>query len=311
MINRDNSIHSIIKISCVREGERTLLKDGLFDIPYKVVHYGSKLLSKHLELMMMCASPGIMDGDSLDITIHCKENSEMLLFSQSYNKLHPMKKGASQHMKIHVEKDAILQYIPHPAIPFKESIFDIFNEAHVEASGHLILADIISGGRIHSDEKFQFTRIHSRSKIHYDKKLILYDNQLLEPGKQNLEDLFFFEGFSHQATLVVVTEHASEIKDEMDEMFKEQFTDLKYGFTLCNDKTIMLRALGSSGDAIHKWLTNIGDMCRSYINFKKAEEASKEEALKKEASQRKTTRNGVPQKRVPKKEVEEKEAIKV
>ncbi|MGI9547975.1 MAG: urease accessory protein UreD [Flavobacteriaceae bacterium] len=276
MINKDNSIHSVIKISCVSEGEKTLLEDGLFDIPYKVVHYGSKLLSNHLELMMMCASPGIMDGDFLDISVDCKEGSEMLLFSQSYNKLHPMKKGASQHMKISVEKDAIFQYIPHPAIPFKESIFDIFNEAHVEASGHLLLADIISGGRIHSDEKFEFTRIHSRSKIHYDKKLILYDNQLLDPAKQNLEDMFFFEGFSHQATLIVVSEYATEIKNEMDEMFKEQFTDLKYGFTLCNDKAIMLRALGTSGDAMYKWLTNIGDMCRSYINFKKKEAATNE-----------------------------------
>ena len=62
----------------------------------------------------------------------------------------------------------------------------------------------------------------------------------------------------------------------MDEMFKEQFTDLKYGYTLCNDKAIMLRALGTSGDALYKWFTNIGDMCRSYINFKKQEAAEKE-----------------------------------
>ena len=315
MINKDNSIHSVIKISCCKEGDKTLLKDSLFDIPYKVVHYGDKLLSKHLELMMMCASPGIMDGDHLDISIDCKEGSEMLLFSQSYNKLHPMKNGASQQMNIHVEKDAIFQYIPHPAIPFKESLFDIYNEAHVEANGHLIMADIISGGRIHSDEKFEFTRIHSRSKIHYDEKLILYDNQLLEPAKQQLEDMFFFEGFTHQGTLIVVTEHAAAIKNEMDEMFKEQFTDLKYGFTLCNDKAIMLRGLGTSGDAMYKWLTNIGEMCRSYINFKKAEAAEKEaalelETLKKEAAKKKKTRKKVRAKQVAKKPTVEKRNTK-
>lgn len=310
MINKDNSIHSVIKISCRKEGNRTLLKDSLFDIPYKVVHYGDKLLSKHLEIMLMCASPGVMDGDHLDISVDCKEDSEMLLFSQSYNKLHPMKKGASQHMKINVEKDAIFQYIPHPAIPFKESIFDIFNEGSVAASGHLIIGDIISGGRIHSDEKFEFTRIHSRSKIHYNKKLILFDNQLLEPEKQNLEDMFFFEGFSHQGTLIVVTEYASEIKSEMDEMFKEQFTDLKYGYTLCNDKAIMLRALATSGDAVYKWFTNIGDMCRSYINFKKAEEAQVKGALDRQVSKNGVSRKSKSKKKKPGKVVSSKRVPK-
>lgn len=269
MINKDNSTRAVISISCLKEGGNTLLKDSLFDIPYKVVHYGSRLLSDHLEVMLMCYSPGVMDGDSLEVSVDCTDGSEMKLFTQSYNKLHPMKSGASQRMAIKVGDDSIFQFFPHPTIPFKDSIFDAFNEIHVAPSGNLIWGDIISGGRIHSGERFEFTKIHSRTKVYFGKKLILHDNQKLEPQRQCLEEMLFFENHTHQATLIVVTAHAVALKKELDELLQEQFSDLRYGVTLCNDSAIMLRALGTSGDAMHKWIGNIGDMCWSYIKYEK------------------------------------------
>lgn len=269
MINKYNSIKSIISISCAKEGEKTLLKDSLSDIPYKVVHYGSKLLSDHLEVMLMCSSPGVMDGDSLEVSVDCTDGSEMKLFTQAYNKLHPMKFGASQRMSIKVGNGSIFQFFPYPTIPFKDSIFDAFNEIHVAETGNLIWGDIISGGRIHSGERFEFTRLHIQTKIYHGKKLILYDNQFLDPQNQCLDDMLFFENHTHQATLIIVAPHAVALKKEMDELFSEQFSDLRYGITLCNDNAIMLRALGTSGDAMHGWIGNIADMCWSFIKYQK------------------------------------------
>lgn len=267
MINQDNSIKSKINISCVREEEKTLLKNSFFDIPYKVVHYGSKQLTSHLEVMIMCYSPGVMEGDSLELIVDCGESSEMKLFTQSFNKLHPMKIGAYQLAKFNIQKGAILQYLPYPTIPFKDSIFDTINEINVAETAHLIWGDIISGGRIHSGEKFEFTKIHSRTKVFYGKKLIVFDNQLLEPKNQPIESMLFFENYTHQATLIIVSSYAKELKNELDELLIEQLTDLSYGFTLCNENAIMLRVLGLSGDAIHEWLNNIGNMCFQYILF--------------------------------------------
>lgn len=268
MINKDNSISSRIKLGCRKDGKRTLLTDSYFDIPFKLVHYGSKLLQEHLEIMMMSYSPGVMDGDSIEIDVHCAEKTEMKLFTQSFNKLHPMKNGAKQLTRVRVDDGALFQFLPYPTIPFKDAIFQTTNEIHLNAGSHLIWGDIISGGRIYSGERFQFTRVHSKTKIYHDNKLVFFDNQLLEPKRQPVEDLLFFEGFTHQGTLILVSQFAVSFKEELDALLTEQFTDMSYGFTQCSSNILMIRALGESGEAMHDWLGNIGNMCWSFIKHK-------------------------------------------
>lgn len=294
MINSDNSISSRIVISCKREGNKTHLVDSLFDIPYKIVHYGSKLLQDHLEVMMMCYSPGVMDGDSLDINVHCPERAEMKLFTQSFNKLHPMKKGAAQFTKVKVENDAVFQYLPYPMIPFKNAVFDTENIIELSESGNLIWGDIISGGRIHSGERFVFTKIHSRTKVYRSGKLVFFDNQLMAPKKQPIEKMLFFEGYTHQGTLVIVSPYAKLFKAELDEILSEQFVDMSYGFSECGENALIIRTLGESGEAMHDWLGNIGNMCWSFIKHHIAEKEALAAPVAKKAARAKTVKAQQP-----------------
>lgn len=312
MINRDNSISSKIVISCKRDGDKTQLVDSLFDIPYKIVHYGSKLLQDHLEVMMMCYSPGVMDGDQLDIKVDCPKHSEMKLFTQSFNKLHPMKKGAVQKMKVNVGDDAIFQYLPYPTIPFKNSIFDTENTIELSENANLIWGDIISGGRIHSGERFEFTKIHSKTKIYRGGKLLFFDNQLMTPKKQPIEKMLFFEGRTHQGTLVIVSPYARLFKTELDELLAEQFVDMAYGFSECGDNALIIRTLGESGEAMHDWLGNIGNMCWNFIQHHMANQKpaiktnQKKVAAKKDTTKIKETKRTAkrtPIKAVAKKQV--------
>lgn len=275
MIKKNNALASRINLSCKKEN-RTLLENSFADIPYQLMHYGNKNLDKqeHLEMMIMCSSPGVMDNDSLRITIHCKKNAALKLFTQSYNKLHPMKKGARQSTLIKLETDSLLQYIPHPMIPFKDSLFHASTEIRMEETAHLIWGDIISGGRIHSGERFEFKSVHNQTELFVKNELIFCDNQLLEPGKQPIEEMLFFEGYSHQGTLLLVSSEAELFKKELDDILKEQFTDMQYGFTQCHKNAILIRTLGNSGEALHGWMTNVGDMFWSFIQYrqKKKEE---------------------------------------
>ncbi len=311
MINRDNSITSKIVISCKREGDKTYLVDSLFDIPYKIVHYGSRLLQDHLEVMMMCYSPGVMDGDELDIDINIPARSEMKLFTQSFNKLHPMKKGAAQVTHVRVADDAIFQYLPQPMIPFKNAIFDTENKIELSAGANLIWGDIISGGRIHSGERFAFTKIHSRTKIYRQGKLLFYDNQLMTPSGQPVEKMLFFEGHTHQGTLIIVSPWANSFKSELDELLSEQFTDMSYGFSQCGDNALIIRTLGESGEAMHDWLANIGNMCWSFIQHHIAEKEEQVPAIKKTKPVKKTkaTTPGKSIKKIPAKKIVPKKAV--
>lgn len=277
-INKDNSLNSRISFSTLRSDDKTSLDERYFDIPYKLTHYGKRDIHNYLELIIMCASPGIMDGDVLTLDVLCQENSETKLFTQSYNKIHQMPKkiGAKQHCIYTLEKNAMFQYIPHPTIPYANSVFTAENTIEVTGSSHLIWGDIISGGRIHSGERFLLESYHTMTKVKRDGKLIFFDNQLIFPKQQPLEEMLFFEGYTHQGTLLLISPFANDLKKELDEILLAQFEDSAYGFTFCADNAVLLRVMGNSGDAIYEWLQSIGEMAWSFFSFhrKKAEENS-------------------------------------
>src|SRR5690606_25393842 len=252
---------SIIKINVERDGHQSRLKESYHNAPYKLTHYGSPRAQDHLEMIIMSASPGIMDKDSLVIDVHVKENAQLKLFTQSFNKLHPMKEGASQETNVLLDKDSVFNYVPHPVTPFKDSIFKTVNTIHVNDGATLIWGDIISAGRVHRDEVFAFRKLHSITRIYQNGKLLVTDNQCLLPQEQPVSDLLFFEGYTHQATLIYCGPFAKLMKGEMDEILTMEYEDVSFGFTECAENTLLLRAVGTDGELLYSFLTMLAQMC--------------------------------------------------
>jgi urease accessory protein len=252
---------SKIRISVAKEEGKTRLKDSFYNAPYKVVHYGSSQSAEHLELIVMSASPGILDGDSLDMDVDVTEGSRFKLFTQSFNKLHPMKSGAFQNVTVNLKKDAVFQYIPHPVIPFDKSIFQAKSSLHVDADATLIWGDILSSGRVHSGESFVFTSYRNHTKIYFDGKPEFFDNQRIIPSEQPVNSLLFYEGYTHQATLVYISKKASELKLELDEILTGRYSELEFGFSQCSDHGVVIRALGKDGELMYDWLVTMGQLC--------------------------------------------------
>lgn len=269
-INKDNSLRSKIQISCYKQDDKTILGDSYFDIPYKLTHYGNARDVDHLEMILMSSSPGIMGGDTLQQDIFCEKEAEFKYFTQSFNKIHPIhnEQGSRQICNFTLEDKSRFFYIPHPTIPYKNSSFEAINTIKMKSSSHLIWGDIISGGRIHSGERFELKKYHTKTKVYRDSRLILFDNQLIEPETQPIEELLFFEGFTHQGTLLLISPYAEDFKKELDEILLEQFTDSSYGFTMCATNALMLRVMGYSGEALHDWLFNIGNMAWEYFSYR-------------------------------------------
>lgn len=268
---------STIKVNAEREGKRTVLKGSSCNAPYKVLHYGSRHFHEHLELIMMSASPGIMDGDAIDIEVNVHEGAHLKLFTQSFGKLHPMEKGAIQRTNVQVKKDGIYKYTPFPVIPFANSRFKLYNEIYLAESATLIWGDIIASGRVHSGESFKFTRLHSVTKVYCNKKLVLLDNQLLEPGTQPFDSILFYEHYTHQATLLYVSPFAAELKVELDEILAVRYEEITFGFTQCAPNAVMIRAMGHEGGAMHDWLNAIGQLCWEFTLHKQGLDESEPE----------------------------------
>lgn len=270
-------MESVIQLQVGKEGTYSVLKESGHNAPYKLTHYGAPRLQEHLEMIIMSASPGIMDDDTLDIAIQMKPDTQLKLFTQSFNKLHPMKRGARQTTVAHIDDGAVFYYIPHPVTPFKDSIFKTDNSLYLTGDAVLIWADIIAAGRIHMKEAFVFNSLHSTTKIYRNNVLILMDNQFLSPAKQPIKNLLFFEGYTHQATFLFSAPFAKELKAELDEILTLEYSDITYGFTQAADDIVMLRALGHDGELLYDFMGMLGQLCWDFTQHMQEEMRLKQE----------------------------------
>lgn len=178
---------------------RTVVCDSYFTAPFKITQpfYNGGVS----EIMIMQASAGILDGDSLDISFDIGSESKAAITGQSYTKLFKMDRyGAVQHTKINVMENGTLYYLPCPVIPFGGSDFKCVNEISLSHSSKFMLWDVVSCGRTGMGERFAFNKYHSRTLVSVDGKIIFVDNTRLIPKEAALDDIGFFEGYSHMGT---------------------------------------------------------------------------------------------------------------
>lgn len=107
----------------LRDG-KAVLSDVFFTAPFKVM-LPFYLREDFMQVMVLSASAGIMEGDVQKFDIHVNPGTSLEYLSQAYEKIHKMKEGmARRETRIVVEPDAYLKYAPLPTIPFKDSAFE-------------------------------------------------------------------------------------------------------------------------------------------------------------------------------------------
>ena len=201
MDNKYGKISRISACAALKNG-KTILEDLSFTAPYKIMTPFEKE-NGGIQIMPLCASAGIMAGDSQEFSYHVKEGADLEILSQSFEKIHKMDEGsASRTIEVQVDKNAALYYYPQPVIPFAQSAFDSKMTIHLEdETSKLFLLEIISCGRNAHEERFQYRRFSSKVLLYRGEKLIYRDNTRYEPGKMPMEGIGLYEGYTHMANL--------------------------------------------------------------------------------------------------------------
>ena len=201
MDNKFGKISRISACAALKDG-RTILEDLSFTAPYKIMMPFEKE-NGGIQIMPLCASAGIMAGDSQEFSYHVKEGADLEILSQSFEKIHKMDEGsASRTIEVQVDKNAALYYYPQPVIPFAQSAFDSKMTIHLEdETSKLFLLEIISCGRNAHEERFQYRRFSSKVLLYRGEKLIYRDNTRYEPDKMPMEGIGLYEGYTHMANL--------------------------------------------------------------------------------------------------------------
>lgn len=247
MNNKFGKISSISVCVALKDG-KTILEDLSFTAPYKIMMPFEKE-NGGIQIMPLCASAGIMSGDSQEFTYHVKEGAELEVLSQSFEKIHKMDEGvAIRTIAVQVDKNATLYYYPQPVIPFAKSAFDSKMTIHLEdETSQLFLLEIISCGRNAYEERFQYRRFSSKVILYRGDKMIYRDNTCYEPDKMPMEGIGMYEGYTHMANLFLSKKSKSDINLELQEKIwgiLEETQEIDGGITRLTSGDFALRIFG-------------------------------------------------------------------
>ena len=237
---------------------KTYLEDSYFTAPFKIAKPFFDGADGVMSLMVMSSSAGVMEGDTYRIDVQLDKDTKVRLETQSYQKIHRMKDGyAAQYNSFNLEKGAFLDYAPKPTIPFAHSNFCSNTECRLAEGAAFIYSEILTAGRVKSGETFRFREYRSGMRIYYGSELIFLENQFLNPQEQNLEDIGFFEGFTHQASMGFFYDQINDALIEKLYIILETMEDVQFGISKTKKYGLIVRILANSSDGLESVLSLI------------------------------------------------------
>lgn len=245
------AMNASLHIKVARRQENSFLQKAFFTPPFKLADITEDRSSGPVRLMIMSSSPGILDGDVYDIRIALLCGAMLQLDTQSYQRLFRMKGSAAQTISVHMAEGASLTYLPHPVVPHSESSFTSATKIFLSKDCRLAWGEVITSGRKLNGESFLFSKFHSTTEIFLEGKLVVKENLLLLPHLHDLSLLGQLEGYSHQASLILMQgQMRSEIVSVV-AAFLDQQEKIMYGCTDLQVPGVFVRILGSSAEQLH------------------------------------------------------------
>lgn len=222
------------------------VKEGYFTTPLKL---GTPNSSEYdLNVVLMMASAGILKGDEFNYHVECENDTELLLTEQSYSKLFDMTDGyAKKKMKIKVGHNASLFYCPQTVIPFEGSNYESKLEVELEKDSTFSMWDILAVGRVGMGEVFKMRHFQNITRVKVDGKLAWIDGCLLEPDNMKLDNLFYFDKYTHQGVFYFYG--AKALQTKLLELEENNKFDVTWAASEATEG-VVVRALGKSAQNI-------------------------------------------------------------
>ncbi|MDE7476871.1 MAG: urease accessory protein UreD, partial [Lachnospiraceae bacterium] len=115
-----------------------------------------------------------------------------------------------------------------------------------------LYTDIVTAGRVGMGERFAFRHYHNRICIRINKKPIWIDNCLLNPMLMDMENILFFDGYTHMGTLYYFCpDEKSKVTEKIRQLGGRTFENMTVGASSAL-KGICLRVLAHSAQDIEE-----------------------------------------------------------
>ncbi|MFQ5573436.1 MAG: urease accessory protein UreD [Nitrosopumilaceae archaeon] len=218
-------------------------------------------------IYLMSSAGGMLQGDTLKIDIHAKDNTNAFVTTQAATKIYKAEnRDCRQYINILVDKDSFLEFLPKQIIPHKDSKFLQEVNVSFDKSSTLLYSEIISSGRIAHGEKFDFDSIRMRFDCK-DKngKILFSESSKFEPKNNKTKFNSLFGNQNLYCTIYIISQ-----KIDSDRLTHNIYDFIKTNYLigcsqLPNNSGVVIRILSNSIDEINDLISTISNF--TYVNL--------------------------------------------
>ena len=200
-------------------------------------------------LFLITMGGGFVEGEHYETFITSHEKTHGIVASQAPTYVYKCNDGKTtvQDVKVQVDKDAVLEYLPDDVIPYGNAKYRQTTQIDVEKGGSLFYTDGITAGWSMNHKDFQYRYVHMLSRITYGGQLLFNDNLILDPHAFEMAELGLFEGYRNYTSLVVIDERVNaKFVKELQDFNNVAFPGAIMGISLLEGPALVLRVLGES-----------------------------------------------------------------
>jgi len=140
-------------------------------------------------LTIVNSSGGVLGGDRLDMAIRLGPGATLSVRPQAATKVYRSDRGtAYSGCRFTLGAGARLDYLADEIIPFAGSDYTQTTQVDIAADATMLLAEIVTAGRIARGERFAFTRLAMDLQCTSGGTLLLRDRSDLQPAVHRLND---------------------------------------------------------------------------------------------------------------------------
>jgi urease accessory protein len=208
---------------------------------------------------------GVQAGDCLDVELELGSGAQALVTTQSATKILRMHEGeAIQRNQFSLGPDALLEYLPDEVIPFAGSRCTQETYVEMAPSARLILAELLTPGRVARDEHFEFSTFTWRLHVQRDGRLVLREAASLTPATMNLSGTGLLGGWHYYGSFAAVAPLADGVlADLLDAALAKREGIL--GSASAATEVVVARVLGRSLEPTKAALRDLWQLARRYV----------------------------------------------
>lgn len=244
----------VIELSFKNQGGRT--------ISDRTYRHGNSRISANIPIagdtpcyFLISTGGGFIEGEHYLQKIHLGSDSHAVLTTQTPNYIYKCEHGRTtcQDMDLSCEDGSVLEFYIDETIPYENALYQQNTEVELGEGARLILTDGLSSGWSPDDRPFTYGRIGQHIRIKRNGKLLYNDYLLVDPQRENMQELGFFEGMKCFHSVILIDDKIDKkLIEKMRAKLSLLETSARYGISLLEESGAALRILGPDPDENRK-----------------------------------------------------------